>query len=196
MMGAQALIVKECRRPSPLTPWHEAEMYGHNKLGPPFAAQHLPLHVFLAHRGILCLINLECVNKAEIQASPLLWKQNINFGSVRPIDFDSLGFTEGHLLLACHPTHRETHGHHRDERWLRNNFKSVLSSDEHNSFFIWPKNDRSTKVMYDEFNDGLYGNMPNFILPCVSSVCQKTVTHTPPRCGRDITESEPGLVTV
>lgn len=136
MMGALVLIVKECRRPGPLTPWHEAEMYGHNKLGPPFAPQHLPLHVFLAHRGILCLINLECVNKAEIQASPLLWKQNINFGSVRPIDFDSLGLTEGHLLLACHPTHREKHGHHHDERLLKKILKSVLSSDEHNSFFI------------------------------------------------------------
>lgn len=111
MIGAFSLIVKECRRPSPLTPQHEVEMHGHNKLGPPLAAQHLPLHVFLAHRGILCLINLECVNKAEIRASPLFWKQNINFGSVRPIDFDSLGLAGGHLLLACHPTHRDAHGH-------------------------------------------------------------------------------------
>ncbi len=142
-MGALVLIVKECRRPSPLTPWHEAEMYGHNKLGPPFAAQHLPLHVFLAHRGILCLINLECVNKAEIQASSLLWKQNINFGSVRPIYFDS--GTNRRTPAVGLPSHTQRNTRASPRAITEENLKSVLSSDEHNSFFIWPKNDRSTK---------------------------------------------------
>lgn len=65
----------------------EPRAYCYNKSGPPFSAPHRPLRVFTADRGILCLINLECVNKAKTVNSPHLWKQNINFGSARLIDF-------------------------------------------------------------------------------------------------------------